>query len=213
MNVTRPITKKGETPRLIYQAIGPFEVLGHNSPPNSDGSFNVYKLRHLGTGRVAAYNVKDIVPYISKEAYEQDQEETAQEAKEDEEEILENQDFDPKEGDFLLFPNFGNVRYHLIRVISRPYDDEIKFCYYGVPKTNKKRLTGFQRVWTHPTKPEIQQNAECNLKDYSVSEHDLPLSEVCQKVIEPISYMTKGRMCFKLRAEDVKNVLKYAPMS
>ena len=70
-----------------------------------------------------------------------------------------------------------------------------------------------ERVWTHPTKPEIQQNAECNLKDYSVSEHDLPLSEVCQKVIEPISYMTKGRMCFKLRAEDVKNVLKYAPMS
>ena len=50
VNVTRPITKKGGTSRLIYQAIGPFEVLGHNSPPNSDGSFNVYKLRHLGTG-------------------------------------------------------------------------------------------------------------------------------------------------------------------
>ena len=116
-------------------------------------------------------------------------------------------------GEALLSITSGSWVGHLIRVMSRPYDDEIKFCYYGVPKTNKKRLTGFQRVWTHPTKPEIQQNAECNLKDYSVSEHDLPLSEVCQKVIEPISYMTKGRMCFKLRAEDVKNVLKYAPMS
>ena len=82
-----------------------------------------------------------------------------------------------------------------------------------MPKTNKKRLTGFQRVWTHPTKPEIQQNAECKLKDYSVVEHDLPISEVCQKVIKPISYVNKGRMCFKLRAEDVKDVLKYAPMS
>ena len=39
-----------------------------HSPPNSDGGYNVYKLRHLGTGRVAAYNVKDIIPYISKEA-------------------------------------------------------------------------------------------------------------------------------------------------
>ena len=67
-----PITKKGETPRLLYQAIGPFKVLGHSSPPNSDGSYNSYKCEHLGTGRVSSFNVRDIIPYISVEAYEQE---------------------------------------------------------------------------------------------------------------------------------------------
>ena len=213
VNVVRPITKKGETSRLLYQAMGPFEVLRHNSPPNSDGSYNVYRLKHLGTGREAAYHVKDIIPYISKQAYEQEKEEIAVEAAEEETEVLENAEFDPQVGDFLLFPNFGNVKYHLIRVMSRPFEDEIKFCYYGVPKSNKKRLNGFQQVWTHPTKPEVQQNAECKLKDYAAVQHDLPLNEVCQKVIKPDTHVSKGRLCFKLKAADVKDVLRYAPMS
>ena len=111
----------------------------------------------------------------------------------------------------MLFPNFGNVRYHLIRVISRPYNDEIKFCYYGVPKTNKKRLTGFQRVWTHPTKPEIQQNAPVKMKGYKIVDHEVLMSEFCQKVIVPVEYGPLSNRKFKLKYDDVQEVLKYRP--
>ena len=60
---------------------------------------------------------------------------------------------------------------------GRPFDDAVTFSYFGVSKQNKKRLVGFQQVWNHEdaSKPEIQQNAECKLKDYSVVEHDLPI--------------------------------------
>ena len=70
VNVSRPVTRKGETSRLLYQTIGPFKVLGHASPPNSGGGYNVYRLEHLSTGKVTTFNVRDIVPFISNEAYE-----------------------------------------------------------------------------------------------------------------------------------------------
>ena len=43
-------------------------------------------------------------------------------------------------------------------------------------------------------------------------EHYLPLESLCQKVIVPESYMVKGQQLFKLKAADVKDVLKYEPL-
>ena len=116
------------------------------------GGYNVYRLEHLSTGKVTTFNVRDIVPFISNEAYERVLEEQQEEEKEDSDAALADEDFDPQPGDFLLFPNFQDVPYHLIRVKTRPFDDHITFNYYGVKKTNKTRLKGWQLVWTHPSK-------------------------------------------------------------
>ena len=118
-------------------------------------------------------------------------------------------DFDPQPGDFLLFPNFQDVPYHLIQVKSRPFTDHITFNYYGVKKTNKGRLKGFEKVWTHPSKSEVRSNVEVKLKDYEVADVDLPLTAVCQKVIVPVEYNFNGKTYFRLKKADVKEVLKY----
>ena len=209
VNVSRPVTRKGETSRLLYQTIGPFKVLGHASPPNSGGGYNVYRLEHLSTGKVTTFNVRDIVPFISSGAYERVLEEQQEEKEEDSDEALADEDFDPQPGDFLLFPNFQDVPYHLIRVKTRPFTDHITFNYYGVKKTNKTRLKGWQLVWTHPSKSELQSNSEVKLKGYEVADVELPLTAVCQKVIVPVEYTYCGKNYFRLKKADVKDVLKY----
>lgn len=141
---------------------------------------------------MSSFNVRDIIPYISVEAYEQEKaraiEADANEEEEEKEELLDNPDFDPKVGDFLLFPNFGDVPYHLVQVTGRPFDDAVTFSYFGVSKQNKKRLVGFQQVWNHedPNKPEIQQNAPVKMAGYKIVDHEVLLSEFCQKVIVPV---------------------------
>ena len=136
-------------------------------------------------------------------------EEQQQEEKEDSDEVLVDASFDPQPGDFLLFPNFQDVPYHLIRVKTRPFHDHMTFNYFGVAKTNKSRLKGWQLVWTHPSKPEIQSNAEVKLKGYEVSEVELPLTAVCQKVIVPVEYNYRGKKYFRLNKADVKEVMKF----
>lgn len=209
VNVSRPITKKGQTSRLLYQTIGPFEVMGHASPANTDGSYNVFKLKHLSTGKEQSFNVRDIVPFISREAYEKVLEEEREEEKAEDEEVCSNDKFDPQPGDFCLFPNFQDVPYHLVRCVSRPFPDAMMMQYYGVSKQNKKRLKNFAKVWTHESEPEVQTNGECKKEGYTAEEHYLPLESLCQKVIVPVSYVTKGQTLFKLKAADVKEVLKY----
>ena len=76
-------------------------------------------------------------------------------------------------------------------------------------KHNKKRLKNFVKVWTHDSKPEVQTNGECKRVGYTAEEHYLPLESLCQKVILPVSYMTKGQQLFRLTAADVKDTLKY----
>ena len=208
VNVSRPITKKGETSRLLYQTMGPFEVAGQ-----ANKSANVCKLKHLGTGKIQSFNVRDIMPFISKGAYEREIEEQQEEEKADDGEVKTDDSFDPQPGDFCLFPNFQDVDYHLVQVASRPFPDEMTVHYYGVPKSNKKRLTGFSKVWTHESKPEVQTNAECKLKDYKLVSHELMISDVCQKVIVPVLYSRGKKDYFKLKPADVKDVLKYRALT
>ena len=169
------------------------------------------------TGRVSPFNVRDIIPYISVEAYEQEKSRAIQvdsdEEEEEKEEFKEDPDFDPKVGDFLLFPNFGDVPYHLVRVTGRPFDDAVAFSYFGVSKQNKKRLVGFQQVWNHDdaSKPEIQQNAPVKMNGYKIVDHEVLLSEFCQKVIVPVEYGPPTNRKFKLKYSDVQEVLKYRP--
>ena len=100
-----------------------------------------------------------------------------------------------------------------MQVVSRPFQDEMTVRYYGVPKSNKKRLTGFAKVWTHESEPEVQMNAECKLKGYKLVSHELMLSDVCQKVIVPVLYSRGSKDYYKLKPADVKDVLKYRALT
>ena len=188
--------------------MGPFEVVGQTNQ-----SANVCKLKHLGTGKIQSFNVRDIMPFISKEAYEREIEEQQEEEKADDEEVKTDDGFDPQPGGFCLFPNFQDVDFHLVQVVSRPFPDEMTVRYYGVPKTNKKRLTGYAKVWTHDSKPEVQMNAECKLKDYKLVSHELMVADVCQKVIVPVLYSRGKKNYYKLKPADVKDVLKYRALT
>jgi hypothetical protein len=208
--VHRPITKKGGTSRLLYQNIGPFEVVGPGCPPNVDGSCNAYRLRCLATDKTKTYNVKDIHPYLSK-AEKQEFESSDlcdAEEKEGEDERPPTIEFDPVKGDFLLITNFGDVEYHLIQVTDRPTSESIEFIWYGT--THKQRLTGFAKVWTHSSEPEIHSNASSVLAGYEIKRHTIPIEEVCQKTIVPVKDKTnKIKILYKLRRADVQDVLRY----
>ena len=52
--------------------------------------------------------------------------------------------------------------------------------------------------WGPESKPEIQMNGECEEDGYTAEEHYLPLESLCQKVIVPVSYITRGQKLFKL---------------
>ena len=210
--VHRPITKKGQTSRLLYQNIGPFEVMGPACPPNVDGSCNAYKLRCLATDRTSSFNVKDIHPYLKKderkgnEGKVQDDEEGKDEERDEDEEIKFD-DFDPVEGDFLLFANFQNVEFHLIQVVERPTSESIKFIYYGTTATSRR--TGWAKVWTHDSKQEVHSNSKVMLGGYKVVEHTIPIEEVCQKVIFPVRYKSSIKWYFKLKDDAIADVLRY----
>ena len=96
---------------------------------------------------------------------------------------------------------------------GRPFDDAVTFSYFGVSKQNKKRLVGFQQVWNHEdaSKPEIQQNAPVKAAGYKIVDHEVLLSEFCQKVIVPVEYGPPTSRKFKLKYKDVQEVLKYRP--
>ena len=54
---------KGTATRLMYQQVGPFEVVRHLGN-------NAYRLLKLGTYHVSTHNVQNLHPYLTKEAYE-----------------------------------------------------------------------------------------------------------------------------------------------
>ena len=212
--VNRPITKKGETSRLLYQCIGPFEVVGPACPASPDGSYNAYKLKCLATGKVSPFNVTDIHPYLEKgekgnwEKEEGEEEEEKEDGLEWSEEELEG--FDPQEGEFLLFPGFNNVPYHLIRVVDRPDSDTISFHYYGKP-VKEKKASEYAKVWTHDTESkEMQSNQKVIKKGYRTVVHSIPIEDVCQKVIVPEEYRKKSKSFFRMTQSQVDGVLRYS---
>ena len=211
--VHRPVAKKGQTSRLLFQCAGPFEVMAHASPPNEDGSYNVYRLRNLRTAKMSTHNIKDIHPYISKEAYVEYSDDVkalktlaGQDVSADDD-IAVNDNFDPQQNDFLLFPGFETVDYHLIQVTKRE-GDMIHFHYLNT--SGSSRLKNFKPVWTAPGKSkEIQSMTKPRLKGYELVEHQVPIDEVCQQQIFPI----QTPIGYNLTKSNVEAVLKYLPAS
>ena len=55
------------------------------------------------------------------------------------------------------------------------------------------------------------QNAPVKIKGYKICNHEVALSEFCQKVIVPVEYGPPTSRKLKLKYSDVQDVLKYRP--
>ena len=207
--VHRPICKKGKTSRLLFQNIGPFEVVEPGCPANANGSYNAYKLKCIATGKISPFNVRDISPYLKKnELREMNEEKDAEDDGNENEELqLVNPEFSPVVGDFLLFTGFKDVQFHLIRVTAPVEDGIVKFHYFNT--ISSKRLVGFAKVWTHQSKKEIFANSIMG-NGYECEEHEVAVSDVAQKVIVPEKYMRNLKPYFKMTQEQVIGVLRYS---
>ena len=200
-----PRVKKGITTRLRYQTTGPFEVQPHAShvTPNSDGSYNTYRVRHLGSGQETTANVRQILPCISKTAHLQD---------------AHNTDFatppvvppfDPHPGSFVLLPNEGGVPYHLLKVLTR--DDRIVHAQF-LNTNDTQRLKRFRLCWQHDSKPEIQSNRQHNAHGYRAWADDFAIDELCQLEVQPTKIgATPSGNWFNLRKTAVAKALATPP--
>jgi hypothetical protein len=177
----RPIYKKGISSRLLYQTIGPYEVVGHPKP-------NIYSLVKLGTKNVdekaSSHNVSEMCPYITKEHYEEQQEKAKPPAPDATgaavDAAADAVAFDPQSGDFLLLPNFGGTPYHLCKVTD-VNGDRISFHYYNT--TSPKRLNNFRPCWQHAKLKEAQSLSKPKLKGYTPMTDTIQVNEFCQMVI------------------------------
>ena len=175
----------------------------------------MYRLRHLATDKISTYHVDLISPYISVEAHVQLEEPKAAEKDKKGKEPFSNPDFNPQPGAFLLFPNFGNVAYHLVQVTrGNQGDGEIMFRYWNT--SDKLRLKRFRSVWDHPTDLEVQSmtKPKKNKKgEFTWKEHSANLEVFCQLEI-PVTRNGKPGQGVHLAKPDVSRVLKYeAPES
>jgi len=201
-----PRVKKGITTRLRYQTIGPFEVLEHNSPPSPDGSFNVYRLKHLGSGQETTVNVRQILPYISRKAHEATAKKLPTPTPSNKTTL-----FDPKIGEFVLLPNEGGVAYQLLRVVDREGNHEVTAQYLNT--TNKDRLTRFRSCWQHDSKCELQSNAPPKNKGYTAWTDTFDMGELCQRVIKPVKIgAAPNGAWFNLSKNEVQRTLGSSPL-
>ena len=195
---------------MLFQNIGPFQVVGPACPANVNGGYNAYRLRNLATDKVSPFNVRDVSPYLKKkeaQEMEEEKEECDSECDDDAEDApLVNSDFAPKVGDFLLFTGFKDVAFHLIQMTAPVEDGTLKFKYFNT--TSAKREVGFAKVWTHPTKKEIFSNAS-EVKGYESEEHEVAVGDVAQKVIVPVPYLRFGKKFFKLKQEEIADTKRY----
>ena len=207
----RPITRKEQTTRLLYQTVGPFEVTG--KLPNQDPSkCNAYYLKNIGTGKVTPHNVRDILPYISSEAYAAKTDDDAHQGAHTAPPAMNpgvDDSFDPQAGDWLLLPNFGGVKYHLLKVVER-LGDRVKAWYYNTP--NSKRLTLFCSVYSHASKPEIQSNRKPTQKGYSPHVDTIPIADFNQTTYSH-KHISSTKAGYKLNRKEVDRVLSYPPLT
>ena len=90
------------------------------------------------------------------------------------------------------------------------------FEYYNTH--NKNRRTGFAKVYTNDsTGEELWTNDKCSKKGFKAGLHPLHTEKLCQMTISPVEYTTgkakKKKIYLKLLDSEVKNVLRYKPLS
>ena len=159
--LSRPIMKKGQTTRLLYQNIGPFEVVEKLSG-------HTYRLRKLGSDRVFTQDIKYLNPYLTREAHERQIEERLDDKLD--EATVADPGFAPKPGMFMLLTAFRTRKkpFFLVK-ITKVDDDEsrtLHFHYHNNTTRMRKtkiakgpkaaHLHGHLPVWKCEGKPEVQ---------------------------------------------------------
>ena len=129
-------TKRGLYGKLAYTTTGPFEIVGIH-PRNPD----VYDLKHLESIDAAAtrHHVRELCPYISKEAHEK---QTKNDSVNDAISTLE-----PKVGDFLMLP-YGRQNF-IVQVLSYSHGS-VRIHYLNKKKGKEKTkepLTNLRLAW------------------------------------------------------------------
>ena len=135
----RPDLHRGVFGKLAYKAVGPFEVVSRH-----DKNENVYRLRKCNEpdGRVTSHSVRDMCPYITKEAHERET------ASADDGGLQSAPPLVVEEGDFLLYPQ-GKKDY-LCRVLHfNPTSQTVKVHLYNNEK-HDGQLEKVQPTWYNP---------------------------------------------------------------
>jgi site-specific DNA-cytosine methylase len=150
--VWRPISSKHLSGKLLYQNVGPFEVLGQPHADKAGGpNPAVYRLRHLETGKECTQNIRHMFPYLRGTKASQVSEETKAEwataspaAVNDEDNIVAITDLE--EGDFLWLRARGKQRGLLTRIKSvDPHSDLVEVHTYNTHTAARKG--GWCPVW------------------------------------------------------------------
>ena len=207
--VHTPRIRTGVAARLTYQSTGPYEVLPPNPQirPNPDGSYNVYRLRHLASNKIITSNVRQMMPYISRAAHEAEKGTILSSADEPDK----PEPFEPDEGDFLLLPQSDRkIKHHLLQVLNRD-GDEVVAQYYNTTRPN--RLVNFKKCWAHPTKMEIQSMQRPKFAGYEPWTDTFVITDFCQSIARPIRIGTKRvTYSYRLAPKEVARLLKRPPL-
>jgi hypothetical protein len=130
--------KKGTATRLMYQNIGPFEVVEKVSDVT-------YRLRKLGTDTVAPHHVKYINPYLTKSAYETKVAADTADSPANPSTTI-DPSFLPAIGDFMLFTGLATDSQPFFLVKVTDYDSgsgEVVFHYLN----NTSNRLKYKYVW------------------------------------------------------------------
>jgi hypothetical protein len=195
--LARPVIgsrKRGTTTRLLFQNIGPFEVMEYIGN-------NAYRLRKLGTDTVTTHNVKYMNPYLTKSAYEK---QTLPLVDPDAPQVV-IPPYSPMPGDFMLFTGLSgsDVPYHLVTILEYHTDsEEVEFTYLN-NSTTTGHLRNFRPVWTAIDQVEKQQ-MRAPKGNYSRAPHSAHRDHFCWTSI-PVQKTSNG---FNLTALNVRKAME-----
>ena len=208
-----PRVKKGISSRLRYQTTGPYEILEHQTSArrNQDGTYNTYRIKHLGSGQQTTANVRQLLPYISRQAHDVNQfeENETRPSPTPLNKESTNEAFDPQPKDFVLLPNQDGVPYHLLQITHRD-GRTVEAQYLNTSQGRRER--GFKLCWEHPDKPEIQSNTKPPQKNYGPFIDDFTIEEFCQRCIAPSSLGSGRNQCWNLNKKEIQKTLQQQPL-
>ena len=159
---------KGTTTRLMYQNIGPFEIVEKISEVT-------YRLRKLGTDTISSQHVRYINPYMTKEAHEKKKEKEDVSIGNDGQAI-----YQPAPGDFMLFMGLPREEcpYFLVQVIQYdPGSGDIEFQYFNNTHAKGK----YRPVWIKETLNGIKERHANRITNPEASSH------ICSSLIATTS--------------------------
>jgi hypothetical protein len=195
---------KGTATRLMYQLVGPFEVVRYL------GS-NAYQLRKLGTDRLSTHNVKYMNPYLSKKRHEEEVSTQAPpsntgipQTPAPAPEPANNDVFKPKPGDFMLYMGFASKQkpFHLVKVTQYVDEtEEVEFQWYN--NGDKGATIGHKPCWVRieTNDDEVQSMRHPGRHLYKPMCNSAPLDDFCRCAVK--IHQSSPQSAIRLASGDV----------